>query len=123
MNENYLKALRILELEPSLSQRVLAKRLDMSLGKANYLLNSMIDEGYVRAVRFKNSSNKRAYMYYLTSEGFKRKLDLAFQFLQLKAREFELLQKEIEVLKHEIHNHDVSGIPAADWADGPSVKL
>jgi EPS-associated MarR family transcriptional regulator len=102
MDEKYLKALRILELEPSLSQRVLAKRLDMSLGKANYLLNSMIDEGVVRAVRFKNSSNKRAYMYYLTPEGFKRKVDLTFQFLQLKAREFEVLQEEIEILKREV---------------------
>jgi EPS-associated MarR family transcriptional regulator len=116
MDENHLKTLRILELEPSLSQRGLAQRLDMSLGKANYLLNSMITEGYVRAVRFKNARNKRAYMYYLTPEGFKHKLDLSFQFLQVKAREFELLQKEIEILKQEVMNSPsaapaFSGVP------------
>jgi hypothetical protein len=39
MDENHLKTPRILELEPSLSQRVLAQRLNLSLGKANFLLN------------------------------------------------------------------------------------
>jgi EPS-associated MarR family transcriptional regulator len=122
MDEYYLKAFRILEVEPSLSQRVLAKRLDMSLGKANYLLNSMINEGYVRAVRFKNSSNKRAYMYYLTPEGFKRKMDLTLRFLHLKAREFELLQQEIEVLKQEVTNGSRTTGPTSGWNTGPVIK-
>lgn len=114
MDENYLKALRILAVEPSLSQRVLAKRLNMSLGKANYLLNSMIEKGYVKAVSFKNSNNKRAYTYYLTTDGFKRKLDLAYQFLQLKGREFEILQQEIEVLKHELYGNEVPEFQALE---------
>ncbi len=120
MDENHLKTLRILELEPSLSQRGLAQRLDMSLGKANYLLNSMIAEGYVRTVRFKNARNKRAYMYYLTPEGFQRKLDLSCQFLQVKAREFELLQKEIEILKQEVRN---SPSAAASFPGVPPVPF
>jgi EPS-associated MarR family transcriptional regulator len=102
MDENYLKTLRILEVEPSLSQRVLAQKLNLSLGKANYMLNSMIDEGFVRAVRFKNSSNKRAYMYYLTPEGLRQKMELALKFLQVKSQEFEVLQKEIEMLRREV---------------------
>jgi hypothetical protein len=55
-------------------------------------------------------------MYYLTPEGFQRKLDLSCQFLQVKAREFELLQKEIEILKQEVLNSPsaapaFSGVP------------
>jgi EPS-associated MarR family transcriptional regulator len=103
MDENYLKTLRILETEPSLSQRVLAQRLHLSLGKANSLLNAMINAGYIKAVHFKNSSNKRAYRYDLTPEGFLCKKDLACRFLQVKSKEFEELQKELEVLKQEIH--------------------
>jgi EPS-associated MarR family transcriptional regulator len=102
MDENYLRTLRILELEPSLSQRVLALRLNLSLGKTNSLLNSMINAGYIQAVRFRNSSNKRAYRYDITSEGLKCKLDLACRFLQVKARECEELKEEIESLKQEI---------------------
>ena len=111
MDENYLKTLRILEVEPSLSQRVLAQRLNLSLGKANSLLNSMINAGYIRAVGFKNSSNKRAYRYDLTQEGFKCKIDLASRFLQVKSQEFEALQKEIEVLKQEIEEKSRASYP------------
>jgi MarR family transcriptional regulator, temperature-dependent positive regulator of motility len=59
----------------------------------------MIDEGFVRAVRFKNSSNKRAYMYYLTPEGLRQKMELTLKFLHVKYQEFEVLQKEINDLK------------------------
>jgi EPS-associated MarR family transcriptional regulator len=104
MDENYLKTLRVLEETPSLSQRVLAERLKLSLGKANYLLNALINQGLVKAVHFKNSANKRSYMYHLTPEGMQRKLELTYQFIQLKSREYEHLQQEIETLKLEIEN-------------------
>ena len=42
-DENILKALRVLEKHPELSQRQLAKALDISLGKTHYILNSLID--------------------------------------------------------------------------------
>jgi len=104
MDENYLKTLRVLEETPSLSQRMLAERLKLSLGKANYLLNALINQGLVKAVHFKNSANKRSYMYHLTPEGMQRKLELTYQFIQLKSREYEHLQQEIEALKLEIEN-------------------
>jgi len=102
MDENYLKTLRVLEETPSLSQRMLAERLKLSLGKANYLLNALINQGLVKAVHFKNSANKRSYQYNLTPEGMQRKLELTYRFIQLKSREYEHLQQEIETLKHEI---------------------
>jgi EPS-associated MarR family transcriptional regulator len=117
MDENYLKTLRILEVEPSLSQRVLAQRLNLSLGKANYLLNTMIDEGFVRTVRFKNSSNKRAYMYYLTPQGIRQKMELTLKFLHVKSQEFEVLQREIEQLKKEVTNEAGSLGSDHHWAN------
>ncbi len=104
MDESYLKTLRVLEETPSLSQRMLAERLKLSLGKANYLLNALINQGLVKVVHFKNSANKRSYMYHLTPEGMQRKLELTYQFIQLKSREFEHLQQEIETLKLEVEN-------------------
>ena len=103
MDENHLKTLRILEGEPTLSQRLLAQRLNLSLGKANSLLNSMISDGFIKAVRFKNASQKRAFRYDLTPEGVQCKMQLANKFLQAKSMEFEALQKEIEILKQEVH--------------------
>ncbi len=109
MDENYLKTLRVLEETPSLSQRMLAERLKLSLGKANYLLNALISQGLVKAVHFKNSANKRSYIYHLTPEGMQRKLELTYQFIQLKSKEYEHLQKEIETLKLEIEKSPQSG--------------
>lgn len=112
MDENYLKTLRVLEETPSLSQRMLAERLKLSLGKANYLLNALINQGLVKAVHFKNSANKRSYMYHLTSEGIQRKLELTYLFIQLKSREYEHLQQEIETLKLEIeHSRQPVALP------------
>ncbi len=102
MDENHLKTLKILEENPSLSQRHLARELNLSLGKANYIINALIQEGYVRAKRFKNSDNKRAYSYYLTPEGMKKKLELTYQFFRTKSKEFQQLRQEIRVLEQDI---------------------
>ena len=102
MDENHLKTLKILEENPALSQRHLARELNLSLGKANFIINALIEKGYLKAKRFKNSNNKRAYTYYLTPEGIKKKIDLTHQFFITKSKEFEQLQREIQVLEKEI---------------------
>ncbi len=102
MDENHLKTLKILEENPDLSQRHLARELNLSLGKANYLINALIEKGYLKAKRFKNSNNKQAYTYYLTPEGIKKKLELTYQLFRMKSNEFEQLQREIRVLEQEI---------------------
>jgi EPS-associated MarR family transcriptional regulator len=102
MDENHLKTLKILEGNPALSQRHLAQELNLSLGKANYIINALIEKGYVKAKRFKNSNNKRAYTYYLTPEGIKKKIELTYQFFKTKSHEFEQLRQEIRALEQEI---------------------
>jgi EPS-associated MarR family transcriptional regulator len=102
MDEFHLKTLKILEGNPALSQRHLARELKLSLGKANFIINALIQEGYVKAKRFKNSNTKRAYTYYLTPEGIKKKIDLTYQFLKMKSLEFEQLRQEIQVLEQDI---------------------
>ncbi|MGA3086479.1 MAG: MarR family EPS-associated transcriptional regulator [Thermodesulfobacteriota bacterium] len=82
MDENHLKTLKILEENPALSQRHLARELNLSLGKANYIINALIQKGYLKVKRFKNSNNKRSYIYYLTPEGIKKKFELTYQFFR-----------------------------------------
>jgi EPS-associated MarR family transcriptional regulator len=102
MDENHLKIMKILEENPALSQRHLARELNLSLGKANFIINALIEKGYLKAKRFKNSNNKRAYAYYLTPEGIKKKIELTYQFFITKSQEFEQLQREIRTLEKEI---------------------
>lgn len=65
-DEARYRLLRLLADNPKLSQRELARELGISLGKVNYCLKALLDRGYVKAVNFKNSRNKRAYLYQLT---------------------------------------------------------
>ncbi len=43
------RILKILAEDPDLSQRKLAKRLGVSLGKSNYLLKALIEKGLINS--------------------------------------------------------------------------
>jgi EPS-associated MarR family transcriptional regulator len=101
LDEAHLSALRELARDETLSQRDLAGRLGLSLGRINYVVNSLIRRGLVKARRFKNARNKQAYRYVLTPEGIQEKVAVTRRFLQEKLREYEQLQLEIEVLSRE----------------------
>lgn len=96
-----LDVLRLLDLSPSRSQREVARELDMSLGKANYVLKALLGKGFVKVQNFRNSSNKRAYVYLLTPEGVSAKTELTRHFLARKIEEYDTLRLEIEQLQAE----------------------
>ncbi len=100
-SEKTLLVLKEIERNPKVTQRDLAQKLEISLGKINFLINALIDKGVIEIKNFKNSKNKLAYMYLLTSEGIKIKLQLAHKFFIWKTQEYERLRVEIERLKNE----------------------
>ena len=102
--ETHYKVLRILEQNPQVSQRELARELGVSLGKANYCLKALVEKGLVKASNFKNSANKLAYFYVLTPSGIEAKTKISVRFLQRKIEEYEALGAEIEQLKKEQEN-------------------
>lgn len=97
-----LAVLRLLEERPELSQRQLSETLGLSLGKAHYVLHSLLDCGLVKAGNFRRSDNKRAYAYMLTPAGLREKLQLTRAFLSRKEAEFEQLRHTIAALKSEL---------------------
>jgi EPS-associated MarR family transcriptional regulator len=88
--------------EPAASQRGLAERYGVSLGKVNYCLRALVDKGLVKANNFRRSDNRLAYAYVLTPAGLGEKSRLTKAFLQRKLAEFETLQQEIEALRREV---------------------
>jgi EPS-associated MarR family transcriptional regulator len=100
-DEYRAKILKRLEQDPEISQRALALELGVSLGKANYCLRALVEKGFIKANNFKNSRNKKAYAYLLTKKGIAEKTRATSRFLELKVREYEALQREIEALKQE----------------------
>jgi EPS-associated MarR family transcriptional regulator len=103
--EIHLKVLRQLESNPDITQRQLAQQLGVSLGKANYCLKALIDKGFIKARNFRNSENKRAYLYVLTPRGIEEKSRISVSFLRHKMEEFEALRCEIEELQAEVRNN------------------
>ena len=93
------KILKNIEANPSLTQRQLAKELDVSLGKVNYVIRALLDIGWVKIDNFRKSDNKIGYLYLLTPEGIAQKTIITQQFLQRKIEEYDNLKKEIEELQ------------------------
>ena len=103
MNEEVsYKLFKLIEQQPDLSQRELAKEMGISLGKTNYCLKGLMEKGWLKARNFKNSNNKIAYAYVLTPSGLSAKAKLTTRFLQRKVREYETLKSEIEKLQQEV---------------------
>jgi EPS-associated MarR family transcriptional regulator len=98
------KILRILEQDPAISQRDLARELGVSLGKANYCVRALMARGLVKANNFKNSNNKAAYMYFLTRKGLSEKARATVRFLDHKVEEYEALRREIAVLRRQLRD-------------------
>jgi EPS-associated MarR family transcriptional regulator len=96
-NETLYNILRLLETNSGLSQRELVKEFGISLlGKVNYCLKALLNKGYIKAGNFKNSRNKRGYLYQLTPAGLKAKSKTTQFFLACKQAEDERLVTEIE---------------------------
>jgi EPS-associated MarR family transcriptional regulator len=94
-----IRTLELLQAQPEISQRELAQELGISLGKVNYCLRALLAKGLLKAQNFKNSKNKLAYAYVLTPAGIAARAELTTEFLQVKVREYERLQKEIAYLQ------------------------
>jgi len=101
--------LKTLEENPSLSQRDLASRLGISLGKVNFCLKSLIDKGCLKVNNFRNSDNKLAYAYLLTPRGVDEKARMTVAFLKYKMLEYDRLRTEIEQLRLEAEQQGLTG--------------
>jgi EPS-associated MarR family transcriptional regulator len=99
--ETHYKLLRVIQANPEISQRDVARELGISLGKVNYSLRSLMQKGWIKATNFKNSKNKAAYMYLLTPRGIEEKASLSVRFLKIKMQEYEQLRVEIEDMRRE----------------------
>ena len=103
LTEEYrYKILKELQQNPDMNQRELARRLDISLGKANFCLKALIEKGSIKTENFKKNTNKVRYLYLLSPKGIEEKALLAQSFLKRKLKEYEELEKEIEQLREEV---------------------
>ena len=114
-DEMRLRLMRLLEANPRASQREVARVFGISVGKVNYCLQALVQRGWIKANRFRNSRHKLAYRYLLTPRGIEAKAALTVRFLRIKVREYEALRAEIDELRREAARragaHSGSGQP------------
>lgn len=99
--DTYFRVMRLLEANPDLTQRELAKELGVSVGGLNYCLKALIQKGWVKVNNFSQSKNKFGYVYLLTPTGIAEKAALTARFLERKLCEYEALRREIDILASE----------------------
>jgi len=115
-----LRILKIVEAEPEISQRQLAERLGVSLGKTNYLIKALLEKGHLKAGNFLRAENKLKYAYLLTPEGIRAKLQLTRDYLARKEQEYIAMKAEIEAMRHELATHDAKPETTVATAEQPS---
>jgi EPS-associated MarR family transcriptional regulator len=106
-NEEALRIFREINRSPEMTQREFSFKLGISLGKVNFLINALIQKGFVKVGNFKKSSSKSKYLYCLTPRGIEEKSRMTYLFLKRKMREYEQLELEIQQLREEVRESGV----------------
>ncbi len=106
--ESHYRLLKILSEKPRISQREMARRAGVSLGKVNFLISELVGKGLLKVKRFKNFRNKAAYAYILTPHGLEEKTKLTIGFLQSKIIEYKTIRCQIADLTRELESDNTA---------------
>ena len=96
------RLLKVLSQNSKLTQRDMAKRIGISLGKINRCLSNLAEKEMIRVIRFKSARNKIPYTYKLTARGLEEKAKLTMTFLKRKLAEYEEIKHQIRELAREV---------------------
>ena len=110
INYNILK---LLSAEPNLSQRAIAGRMSISLGRTNYVLSQLAEKGIIKIKRFKNAPRKIPYAYLLTPHGLEEKAKITLKFLKRKRFEYEEIKHQIQEIQKEAEKDKTITLPEA----------
>ena len=99
--ETKYKVLDVISKSKISNQRSIADQTKYSLGKVNYVVNQLIEVGFLKFENFRNAENKKNYAYILTPSGLSEKIKITQSFIERKEQEYIELKAEIEALKAE----------------------
>ena len=100
--ETHFRVMRLLDEDPSISTREIAKKVGISNGAAYYCVTALVEQGLVKLKNFTQSKTKANYIYELTPRGIRTKAALTVSFLERKRHEYEELKVEIQRLENEL---------------------
>ena len=91
--------LKVLQENPGVTQRTLAKEVGINVSTINFCLKALVEKGWIKMGNFRKNPDKLSYAYLLTPTGMAEKAALTKRFLQRKMAEYEKLRGEIEALQ------------------------
>ena len=97
LRQDQFNVLRKINKEKDISQRIMAKELNISLGKLNYVVKELRKKGLIKLNNFRNNPSKLQYI--LTPKGIAQRTKLTINFMQRKMREYDELREELEKQK------------------------
>lgn len=109
MDPQDLRSLQILEelvTEESLSQRDLAKRLNISLGLANSFIKRLVKKGYIKITTVPRNRVK----YMLTPQGFAEKSRLTYRFIRYSLKFYKQALGNLQTVLHDLEEENVSKV-------------
>ena len=106
------RILRLLQDNPEMTQRELAKEVGVSTGGIHYVLNALVEKGMLKLANFTAAEDKRRYAYKLTPQGIAEKARLTRRFMIRKLAEYEALKAEIEEVRGDLSEQELAEIRA-----------
>jgi EPS-associated MarR family transcriptional regulator len=114
-----LNLLKILSKESTLTQRGMARKMEISLGKVNYCLSELAKKDLIKIIRFRDAKKKRLYAYSITRKGMEERARLTVRFLRNKISEYEEIKREINELTREVEKDQLIDISERETFDNP----
>ena len=97
ITEDQLDLMHIIERDANASQRQIAQKTSLSIGKVNYCLKALIDIGFIKIDNFNKSTQKINYAYILTPKGIREKKVITKHFINKKKQEYDKLNSYINI--------------------------
>ena len=96
ITEDQLDLMHIIECDPNATQRQIANKTGLSIGKVNYCLKALIGIGFIKVDNFTKSNKKIRYTYLITPKGMQEKAAITKQFIITKKQEYDKLNSYID---------------------------
>ncbi len=106
------RILRLLQDNPEMSQRELARAVGISTGRIHYVMVALVEKGMVKLGKFTAAEDKRRFAYILTPQGISERVRLTRRFMLRKLAEYEALKAEIADVGAEFSEQEMDQIRA-----------
>ena len=103
MREIELELMELIEENPIISQREIAKRVSLSLGMVNILLKQCVEKGFVKL----ENINTRTVKYILTPEGINEKAKKSINYIKFAYSRIKKVTEKMEFIFEKYENRNI----------------